>query len=108
MRRCVFCLAVLYAAITLGAGRSAASIIEGLHGDAAPAIEDEISKGELGDPVTAHVFYGDLTGTGANDAVVFLYHPSGGNSDVLTTWIWRDTDKGCVGANCFCGRGFRH
>lgn len=96
MVRHLFGLAILYAVMTYGAGLSAANLVEGLHGDAAEAIAAEISKGAIADPVTAHVFYGDLTGTGANDAVVFLYHPSGGNSDRLTTWMWRDTDKGYV------------
>lgn len=96
MRRCLFCLAVLYAVMTFGAGRSAAGLVEGLHGDAAAAIAAEIGRGEFGGSVSVYVFYGDLTGTGSKDAVVFLYHPSGGNSDVLTTWIWRDSDEGYV------------
>ena len=94
MRCFIFCFAVLFAVIPFSAGQSAAQTIEGLHGGAAPAIKAEIRKGDFGDPVMAHVFYGDLTGTGTNDAIAFLYHPSGGNSDVLTTWIWRDTGNG--------------
>lgn len=87
---------VLLAAISTKAGQAAAQTIEGLHGEAASAIEAEIRKNDFGDPVMAHVFYGDLTGAGSNDAIAFLYHPSGGNSYVLTTWIWRDTENGYV------------
>lgn len=95
MKRLTACFVIL-TAMFLSAGQIAAQTIEGLHGDAAAAIGEEIRKSGLGDPVMAHVFYGDLTGTGTNDAIAFLYHPSGGNSDVLTTWIWRDTESGYV------------
>jgi len=94
MKWSMLCFVVLSAAIVFNAGKPTAQTIEGLHGDAAAAIGAEIRKGDFGDPVEAHVFYGDLTGTDTNDAIAFLYHPSGGNSYVLTTWIWRHTESG--------------
>ena len=94
MKWSTLCFVALSAAIVFSAGRTTAQTIEGLRGDAAAAIGAEIHKNDFGDPVVAHVFYGDLTGTGTNDAIALLYHPSGDNSDVLTTWIWRDTENG--------------
>ena len=94
MKWFALCFAVLYAMVTFSPGQVAAQTIDGLHGDAAATIEAEIRRNDFGGPVMAHVFYGDLTGMGTEDAIAFLYHPSGGNSDVLTTWIWRDTENG--------------
>ena len=88
------CFTVLYAMVTFSPGQVAAQTIDGLHGDAAATIEAEIRRNDVGAPVMAHVFYGDMTGIGTEDAIAFLYHPSGGNSDVLITWIWRDTENG--------------
>ena len=94
MKWFALCFTVLYAMVTFSPGQVAAQTIDGLHGDAAATIEAEIRRNDFGAPVMAHVFYGDLTGIGTEDAIAFLYHPSGGNSDVLTTWIWRDTENG--------------
>ena len=93
MKWFALCFTVLYAMVTFSPGQVAAQTIDGLHGDAAATIEAEIRRNDFGAPVMAHVFYGDLTGIGTEDAIAFLYHPSGGNSDVLTTWIWRDTEN---------------
>jgi hypothetical protein len=88
------CFAVIIAVFVFSTSHVAAQAIDGLHGDAAEAIKAKVRSENLGDSVMAHVFYGDATGTGTKDAIAFLYHPSGGNSDVLTTWIWRDTANG--------------
>lgn len=67
--------------------------IEGLQGEAAKAIATEIRAAGLAGPVEAYVFYGDLSGQGTNDALALLYHPSGGNSDELTKWLfWKEGD----------------
>ena len=67
--------------------------IEGLQGEAAKTIATEIRAEGLSSPVEAHVFYGDLSGQGTNDALVLLYHPSAGNSDELTKWLfWKEDD----------------
>lgn len=86
----------LFLTITSGVNNTLAQTIKGLHGEAGPVVAAEVRKNHFDSPVLAYVFYGDLTGAGTTDAIAFLYHPSGGNSDVLTTWIWRDTKDGYV------------
>ncbi len=68
--------------------------IEGLHGEAAKAIAAEVRAERLSSPINAYVFYGDLTGRGTSDALALLYHPSGGNSDELTRWVFWDEGNG--------------
>ena len=82
--------ALLSLAINASA-RAANPTIEGLEGPAAGAIEREIGRHEFGDYVVVRIFYGDLSGQGTRDALAFLTYSTGGNSESLTTWIWRDT-----------------
>jgi len=90
----------LFAALLLSlmmiAGARATPTIEGLEGPAAGAIEREIGRNDFGDYVVARVFYGDLSGQGTRDALAFLTYSTGGNSESLTTWVWRDTGSGYV------------
>ena len=86
--------AILAAALWLGCGLAAAQQIEGLHGEATATIAAEIRSHGFSSPVRAYIFYGDLTGRGTNDAVALVYHPSGGNSDQITQWLFWDTGNG--------------
>jgi hypothetical protein len=72
------------------AGVAAGQEVQGLHGPAATVIKAEIGRQGLAGPVDAHVFYGDLTGTGTEDAIAFVYYESGGSGVRLSTWIWRE------------------
>lgn len=94
MVRSMLRVAIASAALFLSAGLVAAQQIEGLHGKAASAIEADIRELGFMSPVQAYVFYGDLSGRGTNDAVALLYHPTGGNSDEITQWLFRDTGSG--------------
>ncbi|WP_234188400.1 hypothetical protein [Shinella sp. NM-101] len=53
-------------------------------------VEARVSELGLRDPAINLVF-GDLTGTGTADAIAFVSHTSGGSSEMLTTWILRQT-----------------
>lgn len=54
-------------------------------------VEARISELSLRDPST-NLIFGDLTGTGTADAIVFVYHASGGSGEMLTTWILRERE----------------
>lgn len=86
--------AILSVALWSGSGHAVAQQIEGLHGEAMATIAAEIRSSGLLSPVRAYISYGDLTGRGTNDAVALLYHPSGGNSDLITQWLFWDTGNG--------------
>jgi len=86
--------AILSVALWSGSGHAVAQQIEGLHGEAMATIAAEIRSSGLSSPVHAYISYGDLTGLGTNDAVALLYHPGGGNSDLITQWLFWDTGNG--------------
>lgn len=94
MERSLLRAVVLCTALIWISSPAPAQEIIGLHGRAAPTIEADIRASGFMSPVQAHIFYGDLTGQGSHDAVAFLYHPSGGNSDQITQWLYRDTAAG--------------
>lgn len=54
-------------------------------------VEARVRELSLRDP-SINLIFGDLTGTGTADAIVFVYHASGGSGEMLTTWILRERE----------------
>ncbi|MBV7409682.1 LppP/LprE family lipoprotein [Maritimibacter sp. DP1N21-5] len=52
-------------------------------------VEARIRELGLRDP-SVNLIFGDLTGTGTADAIVFVYHASGGSGEMLTTWVLKE------------------
>lgn len=90
-RRSPFLLLAFLVEFLSVSGTASGQEIEGLHGGAVEAIEEQVHATGLRYP-QASIFYGDLSGRGANDAISFVYHDSGGSAPQLTTWIWYEAD----------------